>query len=158
MQDQYINKNIDEIVKDKNYKFPQNIAMVSAWILGNLKGINLKVMNVKGISSLADFFVLGSATNRTQAQAMANELLKQTKRLGLKTISKEGMDNADWILIDMGDIIVHIFLETSRMIYDLDALWREAKQEEIPQSYYFSNESLETSGTGKDQKDPLKFF
>jgi len=139
MSNEFVSQEVNKIINDKDLEFPKNIAMAAAWILGNKKGINLKVLDVKGKSSLSDYFILASAQNPVQAQAMADEILTQLKSHGTKSISNEGMHGeSDWILLDLGDILVHIFLEISRGIYDLDSLWAESTQVEIPQSYYFS--------------------
>lgn len=137
-------------MNDSSYEYPKNMAMASAWILGNLKGVNLKVLDVSSTSSLSDYFVICSATNPTQAQSMGQEVLTQLKRHDHQALSKEGWSaDSDWMLLDMGDIIVHIFLETSRNVYDLDNLWTEAKTVEIPQEYYFSDEEAETQAPAK---------
>lgn len=136
----YIDTQVEKIYNDKTLEFPLNMAMSSAWLLGNLKGINLKVLDVSKTSSISDFFVLASASNPTQMRAMADVITKQLSQNGATVISKEGFTNADWLLIDCADIIIHIFLESSRSVYDLDSLWREAKSIEIPSSYYFSSD------------------
>ena len=82
MSDSYIQKHVDQIMEEKSEQFPLNMAMASAWILGNLKGINLKVLDVTESSPLVDYFVLASATNTTQAQSMADEVVRQMKRMG----------------------------------------------------------------------------
>ncbi|OUR97445.1 ribosome silencing factor [Halobacteriovorax marinus] len=126
--------------------------MATAWILGNFKGINLKILDVSKTSSLTDFFVLASATNPTMAQSMADVIVKQLKDHGYEMISREGSQKGDdWILLDFGDIIVHVFLDISRNVYDLDNLWENAVEVEIPNSYYFSSEDEEKSedATGK---------
>ncbi len=138
MSNEYINNEVDKIVADKNMPEPQNLAMACAWVLGNLKGVNLKVLEVGAKSSLADYFVLASATNPVQASSMADEIIGQLKRKGLTCKSKEGSQGADWILLDYGNLIVHIFLESSRPVYNLDGLWTDAKSIVIPHSYYFS--------------------
>jgi ribosome-associated protein len=115
-----------------------NYAMATAWVLGYFKGINLKIIDMRGRSTLVDFFILASATNSTQARAMAEkcaELFRHTKQ---KVTSLEGMMEADWILIDSAGIMVHIFQEVSRDIYDLDTLWGTAPTIDIPAEYYFS--------------------
>ena len=72
MSKEYIEKHVNEIMGDKSITFPKTMAMASAWILGNLKGVNLKVLDVSRSSSLSDYFVLCSASNLTQAQSMAD--------------------------------------------------------------------------------------
>lgn len=151
MSREFITKEVDNIFEDKKLPFPKNMAMSAAWILGNFKGINLKVLDVSKTSSLADYYVLGSATNLTQAKSMAEEIGHQLRRRGHDVLSKEGMNDADWILIDFGDIIVHVFLESSRDVYDLDNLWTGAPSIEIPQSYYFSSDEGQSSSSNSDR-------
>ena len=140
MSNEYVNNNVDQIVKNDELQFPLNLAMASAWILGNYKGINLKILDMKRSTSLADYFVLASASNTTQASSMANEIIVQMKRSGSNVLSKEGLyENADWILLDMGDLIVHIFQQTARDVYDLDHLW-DVETVQIPNEYYHSEE------------------
>ncbi|OIQ16780.1 MAG: ribosome silencing factor [Bacteriovorax sp. MedPE-SWde] len=140
---EYILSNVDEIINKKELEFPLNMAMAGTWILGNFKALNLKVIDMKDSTSLADYFVLASASNMTQAQAMASELSKQMNRLGYEVLSKEGYNsNSDWILIDIGDVIVHIFQETSRDVYDLDNLWNSPSIQ-IPNEYYYSSDNAE---------------
>tara|TARA_R110000868_G_scaffold352079_1_gene613308 strand:+ start:1307 stop:1777 length:471 start_codon:yes stop_codon:yes gene_type:complete len=151
MSNEFINAQVDKIVKDESYPYPLNIAMASTWIIGNLKGVNLKVLDVAKQSSLADYFVMGSATNSTMAKAMADEVIFQMKRAGHSIVSREGMaSTADWILLDIGDIIVHIFLDSSRSAYDLDGLWNTAKHVGIPQDYYVSEEDDSQKPSGPD--------
>jgi len=144
MSDNFVDKEINKIFEDKSLEFPKNMAMAAAWILGNKKGINLKILDVKGKSSLSDYFILASAQNAIQARAMADEVLSQLINHGAKNISSEGLKGqSDWILLDLGDILVHIFLDMSREIYDLDSLWSESEQVEIPQDYYSSSPDSE---------------
>lgn len=150
-QNSYISTEVKKILNSESYPPPQNVAMASAWIMGNLKGINLKVLDVSKKSSLADFFVIGSATNPIQAKSMANEILVQMKKNQVGPVSKEGEASSDWVLIDLGDVLVHIFQDLTREIYDLDSLWKEASSIEIPQSYYFS--SFDENEQDDDSKD-----
>ncbi len=145
MSKEFVDKEIDKIIKDEELTFPKNMAMAAAWLLGNLKGINLKIFDVSHTSSLSDYYVLASASNTTQASAMAEDVIRSLKRHGMNFLSKEGVNGSDWILLDAGDIIVHIFLEAAREVYGLEGLWLEAKPVAIPQSYYFSNEDAEAA-------------
>lgn len=148
---EYIKKEVSKILDDKKLGFPLNLAMASAWIAGNFKGTQLKIFDVRGRSTLCDFFVLSSASNTTQLNAMANEIVGQFKQNEVKILSVEGMDG-NWVLLDFGDIIVHLFLEDARYAYNLDELWKAAPQIEIPQSYYFS-ESQAESRIKKDEDE-----
>jgi ribosome-associated protein len=150
MSNEHIDKNVNEIFNNKEFNFPLNSAMAAAWILGNLKGINLKIYDVRKISSLGDYYVMGSATNIRQAHAMAEMIGAQLKKHNMKIISTEGKADSDWILLDLGDILVHIFLEVSRGNYNLESLWDEAIPVEIPSSYYFSGDDTESNDDEKN--------
>lgn len=140
MSNDYISKEVEKIIKDASLEHPLNLAMAAAWICGNLKGINLKILSTKNSTSLSDYFVIASATNTTQASSMAEDVMGQLKKHGSTIRSREGLAGSDWILIDFGDILVHIFLETSRDVYALESLWKDAEVVTIPQEYYFSSD------------------
>jgi ribosome-associated protein len=151
MNRDYITKEVAEIISDKNFEAPLNVAMASAWIMGNFKGLNLKVLDLRKVSGIADFFVIGSASNPTQASAMAEEISHQMRLNGVEALSREGMKtNTDWILLDYGDIIVHVFHEPSRTVYDLEQLYKNSISIDIPESYYFSTPESERRNGGDD--------
>jgi len=112
--------------------------MAATWILGNLKGENLKVLDVQKHSTLADYYVLASSTNPTQAASMVDEIGRISKKNGVSVLSVEGKNSSDWVLIDLGQVIVHIFAENVRDVYNLDGLYLDAKIMPIPEEYYFS--------------------
>jgi ribosome-associated protein len=154
MSREYVTKEVQAIYSELKEKAPLNIAMASAWIMGNFKGINLKVLDLRNSSGIADFFVLGSAGNPTQATAMAEEIAHQMRELGIEALSREGLKNStDWILLDYGDVIIHVFHEPARMVYDLDSLYKNAIAVEIPESYYFSTPESERRSGGDDGRN-----
>lgn len=152
-QNEYIKKHVDEIMENKQFEYPLNMAMAAAWICGNYKGINLKVLDLTEMSSLADYFVFATATNPTMAKSISDEVSVQLKRHGANVLSKEGIQDTDWILLDLGDIIVHIFQTMARDIYDLDNLWSKAPRIEIPNEYYMSEPDTEAKSGKKDDLD-----
>ncbi len=154
MSREYVTKEVQAIYNDEQLKSPLNIAMASAWIMGNFKGLNLKVLDIRNCSGISDFFVLGSAGNPTQAAAMAEEISHQMRSLGIEAISREGLKNStDWILLDYGDVIIHVFHEPARMTYDLDQLYKNAIIIDIPESYYFSTPESERRGGNDDGRN-----
>jgi ribosome-associated protein len=88
---------------------------------------DLRVLDLSAISAFADMFVIASGANTRQIQAIADEVELQLKAAGDRALSIEGYDNAEWVLMDYGDYLVHIFSEKARAYYDLERLWREAK-------------------------------
>lgn len=148
MSNPFIEKEVDKIIKEQKFQFPVNLAMASAWIIANFKGMNIKVFDVANTSSLADYYIIGSTQNSTQSRAIVDEVLFNLKRHDSRAISIEGIESGEWILVDMGDIIVHLFEEYSREIYDLDRLWSEHEQVTIPTEYYMNTTEVEAASKG----------
>ncbi len=90
------------------------------------------MLDLREITSFTDFFVICSGGNQRQIQAIADEVGLRLKQWGEHPLSLEGYDQADWILADYGDFLVHIFSEKARAYYDLERLWRNAKRVEVP--------------------------
>jgi len=95
------------------------------------KAIDPTVLDLRGISSFTDFFLIVTGANRRQAQAISNEIVEQSKRHGNPAARVEGYQNAEWILIDYGDFVVHVFDDKARRFYDLERLWREARRRDL---------------------------
>jgi ribosome-associated protein len=95
------------------------------------KAIDPTVLDLRGISSFTDFFLIVTGANRRQAQAISDEIVDQLKRHGSPAARVEGYQNAEWILVDYGDFVVHIFDEKARRFYDLERLWREARRLDV---------------------------
>ena len=89
--------------------------------------MDLRILDLREVTSFTDFFVLCSVSNPRQAHAVSDEIETQLKQLGELPVSIEGYDTAEWILMDYGDFIVHIFSEAARAYYDLERLWRHSK-------------------------------
>jgi len=88
---------------------------------------DIKVLDLREITTFADFFVVCSGANARQIQAIADEIETDLKKLGEYPLSVEGYQNAEWVLVDYGDYLIHIFTEKARQYYDLERLWRDAK-------------------------------
>ena len=98
--------------------------------LYNDKGIDIVSIDLIGRSSIADYMVVVSGNTVRQVTAMANNLIKKYKEMGLRLPSPEGMSNGDWVLIDAKDILIHIFRPEVRDFYSLEKMWVK-KQEEV---------------------------
>ena len=97
------------------------------------KATDIRVLDLTGITSFADYFVICTGANLRQIQAISDEVNLQLKRqAGELPISVEGYTQAEWVLADYGDLLVHIFSPKSREYYGLERLWRSAKAVEIP--------------------------
>jgi ribosome-associated protein len=92
------------------------------------KAQELVVLQVAEITSFTDYFIICSGSSTRQVQAIADAITEQLKRRGVRPMNTEGYANAEWVLIDFGTFVAHIFTETSRRFYDLERLWRDAKK------------------------------
>jgi len=92
----------------------------------NKKAAEPVVLDLRGLTSLADYFVILTATSETHARTVADEIKKKLKEKGVVPVSTEGYDTANWILLDYGNVIVHIFKPEVRELYNLESLWMDA--------------------------------
>ncbi len=96
------------------------------------KALNSVVLDLRDIASFTDYFVITSGTNERQVQAISDEVVEKLKKAGSPVTRVEGYKTAEWILLDYGDFVMHIFRDESRKFYDLERLWRDSKQVELP--------------------------
>lgn len=96
------------------------------------KAFDLVALDLRDIASFTEFFVIASGANQRQTQAIADEIEEQLKKQGARPIRIEGYASAEWVLMDYGDFVVHIFDKEARDFYDLERLWRDARRVEIP--------------------------
>mgnify|MGYP001439749021 FL=1 len=97
-------------------------------ILDDNKALNIKSINLKNKSYIADYMIIASGTSSRHLQALSEILVTELKRIGLNNCRIEGKDSNDWKLVDTQDVIVHIFHPEKRDFYDLEKMWSE----EIP--------------------------
>lgn len=99
--------------------------------LEDKKAQDIKIIDISGVSVLADYFIIASGTNRNQVQAMADNVEEELGRAGFPSKQIEGYNTANWILMDFQDIIVHVFDSENRLFYDLERIWRDGKEVNI---------------------------
>lgn len=100
---------------------------------GEKKAFDLRALDLREIASFTEFFIIASGSNQRQVQAITDEIEEQLKKqLKAKPVRTEGYSSAEWVLMDYGDFIVHIFEQKAREFYDLERLWRDARRVELP--------------------------
>ena len=92
------------------------------------KAADIVVLDVRGLSSVADFFIVCTGRSNRQVAAIADSVERYLKKTGIKPLSVEGKNEGLWVLLDYGDVIIHVFYETVRKFYDLEGLWSDAKR------------------------------
>lgn len=118
-----MNKNI-QTGKEQSIEMTQ----IAIKALEAKKGEEIKVIDISEVSVLADYFIIATGTNRSQIQALTDNVEQQLGLSGFQVKQIEGYDNANWILMDFGHIIVHVFDKENRLFYDLERIWRDGKQ------------------------------
>ena len=96
--------------------------------LEDKKANDVRVIDIAGVSVIADYFVIASGSNTNQVQAMADSVREALGRAGHEPRQVEGYGSANWILMDYGDVIIHVFDEENRLFYDLERIWRDGKE------------------------------
>lgn len=92
--------------------------------LEDLKGQDIVSLDISKMSSIADYMLVVTATSNRHARSLADEVSKRCKEAGYTVRSMEGENQAEWILIDLGDVIVHVMQAAARKLYDLESLWK----------------------------------
>ena len=109
------------------------------------KALDIVVLDLREIASFTDNFVIASGTNERQVQAIADGVVETLKKAGSPAARIEGYKTAEWILLDYGDFVFHVFADKARKFYDLERLWRESRRVELPADLAgVTNGSLET--------------
>ncbi|HEX5883658.1 MAG TPA: ribosome silencing factor [Pyrinomonadaceae bacterium] len=102
---------------------------------GEKKAIEPVVLDLREIASFTDYFVIVSGANERQVQAISDEVYETLKKSGHAAARVEGYKTAEWILLDYGDFVVHVFEQKARKFYDLERLWRESKRVTLPAEF-----------------------
>ncbi|HJV44389.1 MAG TPA: ribosome silencing factor [Bacillota bacterium] len=102
------------------------IAQKTAEIASDKKAGNVIILDIKGLSVIADYFVICHGNSSTQVQAITSELKKKMQEFGVEIKGVEGYDDARWVLLDLGDVVVHVFHKDEREFYNLERIWGDA--------------------------------
>ena len=113
--------------KKRQQAAPEDLWLAAVEAAESKQAKDIKVLDLREITTFADFFVVCSGANARQIQAIADEIETHMKQRGEYPSSVEGYQNAEWVLLDYGDYLIHIFTEKARQYYDLERLWRDGK-------------------------------
>ena len=102
------------------------MARLAAGAALDKKALDPLALDLRGISSVAEYFVILTGTSDRHVQAVAENVIEAFKSIGIKTLGEEGLREGKWVLLDYGEIVVHVFLEPVREYYDIERLWIDA--------------------------------
>lgn len=106
----------------------KEMARTACKALDEKKALDLKIIDIAEVSTIADYFVIASGSNQNQVQAMVDNVEEKLAKAGYEPKQIEGTRSSSWILMDYGDLIVHVFDEENRLFYDLERIWRDGKE------------------------------
>jgi ribosome-associated protein len=95
------------------------------------KAVDVSILDVRGMTSYADYLVLASGESDRQVTAVADHIEEKLKEQGVRPLGTEGRETGSWVLLDYGEVVVHLFLTEVRASYDLDGLWADAPREKV---------------------------
>jgi len=101
----------------------KNLAETIIAALNKLKAIKIESMDVRRLTSITDIMIIASGTSNRQVRALADKVVESAKAFGVKPLGVEGHEQGEWVLVDLGDVIVHIMHPTTRDYYQLEKLW-----------------------------------
>jgi ribosome-associated protein len=106
----------------------KEMALIAAKALDAKKGKDIKVLQIDKITTLADYFVICTATSSTQIKALGDAVEAALEELGEQKIHREGHRSGSWVLLDYGCVVIHLFMEEARQFYNLERLWADAEE------------------------------
>ncbi|WP_027417703.1 ribosome silencing factor [Aneurinibacillus terranovensis] len=103
------------------------IAQLAAHAAEEKKAQNVLMLDIQGLSVIADYFVVCHGNSETQVQAIVDSIKKEMDEKGVPVRGREGYEDARWVLIDLGDVVVHVFHRDEREFYNIERLWKDAR-------------------------------
>ncbi len=111
---------------------PQAVVNIAVQAAENRKALDVTVLDISEVSIIADYFIICSGRSGTQVQAIAENIQEELKKSGMLALRREGFREANWVLLDYGDVIIHVFQGAEREFYNLERLWGDARIVGVP--------------------------
>ena len=106
----------------------REMAKITIAAMEEKKAEDIRIIDIEEVSSIADFFIIANGNNPSQVHAIADFVEEKLGRAGVSPKQVEGYRNANWVLMDYGDVIIHIFDRENRLFYDLERIWKDGKR------------------------------
>jgi len=125
----------DPLRKPAPQDSPAGLRPELAWAVEaaqNKKAFAVTLLDLRGLGAFTESFFLCSGSSNRQVQAISDEIEDQLAHRGLRVFHREGYDQAEWVLLDFGSFLIHVFTERARLYYDLERLWRSGRRTDVP--------------------------
>ena len=129
-------RNTVQSIQESPKQFSMQRALATARAAIDKKAENVKILDLTDLSGFTEYFVVCSGISTRQVQAIANSVEHVMDSTGHGALSLEGYNEGRWVLLDFGDVVVHVFLDVLRDYYDLESLWANAPRVKIPPEFY----------------------
>ena len=96
----------------------------------DMKGNDINCLNVSELTSVTDYMIIASGTSNRHVKSVADSVMDACKKAGVRPLGTEGQEKSEWVLVDLGDVVVHVMLPATRAFYDLERLWESAEEEQ----------------------------
>ena len=103
------------------------MARLAYQALDDKKGEDIQVIDISQVSVLADYFIIANGNSESQVRALVDNVEEELSNAGYEMTQREGYGSGNWVLMDFGEIIVHVFDKENRLFYDLERIWRDGK-------------------------------
>ncbi|HOV78845.1 MAG TPA: ribosome silencing factor [Bacillota bacterium] len=111
---------------------PQAVVNVAVKAAEDKKALDITVLDIRKVSIVADYFIICSGRSRAQVQAIVGNIIEKLEEEGVFALRREGFREGGWVLVDYGDVVVHVFQEAERQFYNLERLWGDARVVGVP--------------------------
>ena len=111
---------------------PKAVVNIAVQAAENKKALDVRVLDISEVSIIADYFIICSGRSGTQVQAIVENIQEELKKSGMLALRREGFREANWVLLDYGDVIIHVFQGVEREFYNLERLWGDARIVGVP--------------------------
>lgn len=109
----------------------KEMARIAYNALNDKKGEDIKIIDITGVSVLADYFIIATGNSDSQVNALVDNVEEELHKAGIPLKQREGRASGSWVLLDFGDIIVHVFDRENRLFYDLERIWKDGRDVSI---------------------------
>lgn len=109
----------------------KEMARIAYNALNDKKGEDIKIIDITGVSVLADYFIIATGNSDSQVNALVDNVEEELHKAGFPLKQREGRASGSWVLLDFGDIIVHVFDRENRLFYDLERIWKDGRDVSI---------------------------
>lgn len=114
----------------KRYMQSEQLKQLVVDAIEEMKGSDITSLDVSGLTSVTDYMIIASGTSNRHVKSVADNVIDKCKKNGVRPLGTEGQEKSEWVLVDMGDVVVHVMMPATRAFYDLERLWEASEEQQ----------------------------